>query len=389
MNRRKSGSAALTDKKRYVQIDAFYNGSTGSLMRRAHERLLEEGWDSYIFWGRGRATVSEHEVRFASPLSVYLHVLLARLFDRAGFYSKRDTKRLIKRLEKIGPDVVHLHGLQGYYVNLPLLFQWLANQECKVNITLHDCWLMTGHCPYFTLYGCNRWKSGCHDCPLCREYPKSLLLDQSERNHREKIELLGLLDSDRVTVICPSEWMRKLALQSHLGRFRCVVEHNEIDGSVFKARKSDFRSKHGLDGRVLVLGVAAIWTKRKGFDDFLALRSMLSADEYQIMLIGLDEKTIAHLPEGIVGMARTESQSELAEAYSAADIFVNPTYEDNYPTVNLEAESCGTPVVCYDTGGCRETLGLANSRLVDTGDIEALAEQIREVCKSKDGRMRQ
>lgn len=360
-------------KKTYVQVDAFYTGSTGSLMRKEHKRLTDEGWDSYIFWGRGRPSISDHEIRFADPFSVYAHALCARLFDRAGFYSKRNTRKLISKLEAIDPDVIHLHGLQGYYINLPLLFTWLGNRDCKIRITLHDCWLMTGHCPHFSYIGCDCWRTLCHDCPLQREYPASLVFDQSTRNHQEKQHLLSLLDPENVEIVCPSEWMRNLAIQSHLSSFKCIVQHNEIDRTIFKPVKSDFRARNGLDNRFLILGVAANWTQRKGLNDFLRLRKLLDPDAFQILLIGLDKKQTLELPADILGMPRTDSQRELVEAYSASDLFVNPTYEDNYPTVNLEAEACETPVVCYDTGGCSETLHLRGSSLIPCGDINSLA----------------
>ncbi|WP_101723328.1 glycosyltransferase [Eggerthella timonensis] len=348
---------------RYVQINSFYNGSTGTIMRNLHKELKEQGIDSYIFWGRRHETISDHEICCASKLGVYAHGALSRLTDRAGFYSKRDTRRLLERLEAIDPDVVHLHNIHGYYINIEMLFEWLANHRCQVKWTLHDCWAFTGHCSHFTYVGCERWRDGCHDCPQKKEYPRSFFADASEKNFSDKKRLFNLIPDTRMEIVVPSRWLANLANRSFLSKFSTIVKHNKIDCSVFKPTPNDFRERYGLEDKFVILGVASPWTERKGLDDFIELRSSLD-ETFAIILIGLSWKQRMRLPEGILGLGRTETQNDLASFYTTADVFFNPTHEDNYPTVNLEAEACGASVITYDTGGCGETIKSNDSHIV-------------------------
>lgn len=351
---------------RYVQLNSFYNGSTGTLMRNLHRNLSARGVDSYIFWGRRHKTVNDHEQCCATKEGVYLHGALSRLTDRAGFYSKRDTAKLLRKLDEIDPDIVHLHNIHGYWINIEMLFGWLAKHHSRVRWTLHDCWAFTGHCPYFQYVGCNRWLAGCFDCPQKRGYPSSLLLDSSMRNWEDKRRAFTSVPPERMTLITPSRWLAGLVGQSFLKAYPIEVRHNTVDRSVFKPTPSDFRERCGIGDRFMILGVASPWTERKGLDDFVRLVSDLDSDRYAIVLVGLTKKQIKWLPTTIVALERTSSPQELAGIYAAADILFNPTREDNFPTVNLEAEACGTSVATYDTGGCAETISLRASRVFRT-----------------------
>lgn len=351
---------------RYVQLNSFYNGSTGTIMRNLHRSLMDEGVDSYIFWGRRHGTIGDRERCCATKVSVYLHGVLSRLTDRAGFYSKRDTAKLLRWLEEIDPDVVHLHNVHGYWVNIEMLFGWLAKHRCQVRWTLHDCWAFTGHCPYFQYVGCDRWLTGCRDCPQREGYPSSLFLDSSKRNWEDKRRAFTSVPPERMTLITPSQWLAELVGQSFLKAYPIEVRHNTVDRSVFKPTLSDFRERHGIGDRFMILGVASPWTGRKGLDDFIRLAGELDSERYAIVLVGLTKKQIEQLPAAIVALERTSSPQELAGIYAAADVFFNPTREDNFPTVNLEAEACGTPVATYDTGGCAETISLPVSRAFRT-----------------------
>ncbi|QOS69951.1 glycosyltransferase [Eggerthella guodeyinii] len=345
-------------------------------MRNLHEELKEQGVDSYIFWGRRHETISDHEACCASKLGVYAHGILSRLTDRVGFYSKRDTRRLLERLEAIDPDVVHLHNIHGYYINIEMIFEWLANHRCQVKWTLHDCWAFTGHCPYFTYVNCDRWLASCHDCPQKREYPKSFLADASERNFHDKKHLFNLVPLGRMEIVTPSQWLADLVGRSFLSKYPVTVKHNTVDRSVFKPTPGDFRKRYSLEDKFVILGVASPWTERKGLDDFMRLAHYLDFSKCAIVLVGLSLKQIKVLPQGVIGLTRTDSPQELVGIYSATDVFLNPTREDNYPTVNLEAEACGTPVVTYSTGGCPETVRCEGSRVVDdlNGAIRAMKE---------------
>lgn len=352
---------------RYVQMNSFYNGSTGSIMRGLHAQLVARGVDSYCFWGRRHDGIDEHMQCCATKLEVYWHGAMARLFDRMGFYSKRDTARLLKRLDEIDPDVVHLHNIHGYWINIEMLFGWLAKHRCQVRWTLHDCWALTGHCAHFTYAKCTQWQSHCaysKPCPQLDAYPKTISKANCARNYEDKRRIFTSVPSERMTLITPSQWLADLVGQSFLKDYPVEVRRNTINGTVFKPTPSDFRARYGIGDRFMVLGVASPWTERKGLGDFVRLADELDSDMCAIVLVGLSEKQIRRLPKGVIGLTRTDSPQELAGIYSTADVFFNPTVEDNYPTVNLEAEACGTPVVTYDTGGCRETLQCKDSRAI-------------------------
>lgn len=344
---------------RYVQLNSFYNGSTGSIMRGLHAQLSNCGVDSYCFWGRRHATIDGHMQCCATKPEVYLHGAMTRLRDRMGFYSKRDTVRLLKRLDEIDPDVVHLHNIHGYYVNIEMLFAWLAAHRCQVRWTLHDCWALTGHCAYS------------ESCPQPDAYPKTICKSNCARNFEDKRRIFTSAPPERMTLICPSQWLADLVAKSFLKGYPVEVRHNTIDKAVFKPTPSDFRERYGIGDRFMILGVASPWTERKGLGDFVRLAGELDSDRYAIVLVGLSAKQMKSLPVGIIGLTRTDSPQELAGIYTTADVFFKPTVEDNYPTVNLEAEACGTPVITYDTGGCRETMQLSGSACV-AGFTQAL-----------------
>ena len=334
-------------------------GSTGRICSKIAEQYETNGRDVRIGYGRGLyAPYADNErfLRIGNGLSVCVHGLLSRLFDMhgTGIGSYYATKHFLQCAERWLPDMLWLHNLHGYYINYELLFAWIKRHpEMKVKWTLHDCWAFTGHCSHFLLTDCDRWKCGCWGCPEKGECPATKFLSAAKSNwERKKMAFCGV---KKMTLITPSKWLADLTRQSFLKEYPVEVVHNKIDTTIFKPTPSDWRTRNGLDGKVVVLGVASVWDRRKGLQDFLALRKLLD-EKYVIVLVGLTEKQIAGLPEGIVGIVRTNSAKELAEIYSAVDWFFNPTHEDNYPTVNLEAAACGCRVVTYDTGGSSETV---------------------------------
>ena len=352
----------------YAHINTVPNGSTGGIMMKEHKELLAAGEESYAFWGRGREAENPNEMKFASDAEVKLDVFQTRIDGKAGFHSKNATKRLLARLDEIKPDVVHLHNLHGYFVNVEMLFEWLAKHDCRVEWTLHDCWAFTGHCAHFTYVKCAQWKDRCaysRPCSQLNTYPKTYSKASCSWNFEEKKRLFNLVPVDRMKLITPSQWLADLVGESFLKDFPVEVRHNTIDTDVFKPTPSDFRERYGIGDRLMILGVASPWTERKGLSDFVRLAGQLDSDKYVIVLVGLSEKQIKELPKSIVGLTRTDSREELAGIYSTADVFFNPTTEDNFPTVNLEAEACGTSVVTYDTGGCSETVQREGSHVVD------------------------
>lgn len=351
----------------YAHINTVPNGSTGGVMMKEHKELLAAGEESYVFWGRGRAGECDHELRFATDAEVKLDALRTRLDGKAGFHSRAATKRLLERLDEIKPDVVHLHNLHGYYVNVEMLFEWLAARECCVEWTLHDCWAFTGHCAYFTYVKCAQWRSYCANskpCPQLSTYPKTYSKASCSWSFGQKKRLFNLVPAERMRLITPSQWLEDLVRESFLANYPVEVRHNTIDTLVFKPTPSDFRERYGIGERFMILGVASPWTERKGLEDFVRLAGELDSDKFAVVLVGLSEGQIRQMPEGIIGLARTDSPQELAGIYTAADVFFNPTREDNYPTTLLEAQACATSVLTYSVGGCEEALCCEGSRAV-------------------------
>ena len=338
-------------------------GSTGRIGAAIAFDYERRGWEVKLAYGRD-ACVPEHcrkwAIKIGNGLSVKLHGILTRLFDwhGTGLCSRISTKRFLKWAEEWNPDEIWLHNLHGYYINYELLFAWIKRHpEMTVKWTLHDCWAFTGHCSHFLLTNCERWKTGCYGCPEKREYPSAFGLSSARANwERKRTAFCGVKN---MRLITPSKWLADLTRESFLKEYPVEVVHNTIDLSVFKPTASNFRERMGLNGKTIILGVASVWDRRKGLVDFLVLNNLLGKDKIGkticIVLVGLTGRQIASLPSGIIGIARTNSATELAEIYSAADWFFNPTHEDNYPTVNIEARACGCKIATYDTGGAAET----------------------------------
>lgn len=344
--------------------------STGRICTDIAEMLTKDGHECKIAYGR--ETVPEkyqpYAVRIGTDWDTKLHGLKARLFDGAGFGSKGTTRRFIDWVKVYDPDVIHLHNIHGYYINIEILFEYLKTCGKPVIWTLHDCWAFTGHCTYFDYVGCDKWKTECGHCPQKGEYPKSVVLDRSNRNYQKKRELFT--EMPNMTLVTPSRWLAGLVRQSFLNQYPVEVIPNGIDTSIFKPTESNLRQQYELENKKIILGVASIWDKRKGLNDFIELSKMLD-HTYQIIIVGLTKKQIQRMPANILCIERTNSPAELAAWYTAADVFVNPTYEDNYPTTNLEAQSCGTPVITYNTGGSPESVN-QQGRIVETGNIQQL-----------------
>ena len=364
-----------------LQINATVNtGSTGRIAEEIGQRALAAGFESYIAYGREARESKSKTIRIGSDWNVRWHGIMSTIFDRHGFSSRYATKRFIEQLDSIKPDIVLLHNVHGYYLNVEFLLGCLKKKNIPVFWTLHDCWPFTGHCSYFDAYGCEKWKTRCEHCPNQKGYPKSILCDNSRHNFDKKKALLTALPN--VTFIPVCKWMGGIVENSFMkGRPQHVI-YNGTNIEVFKPQGSGvtdaIRKKYGIDGKHIVLGVASTWDKRKGLLDFCWLSDQLPED-YQVVLVGLSQEQIDSLPKGMVGIRRTESVQELAALYSLADVFANPTYVDNFPTTNIEALACGTPVVTYDTGGSPEAVDENTGVVIPKGNKEALKNAIIDV----------
>ncbi len=357
-----------------LQINVTANwGSTGKIAEDIGRLAITQGWESWIAYGRGNPTSQSHLIRIGSDMDMRLHGIQSRLLDNHGLASRNATRKLISHIRDIGPDIIHLHNIHGYFLNYPLLFQHLKQWGGPVVWTLHDCWPFTGHCAYYDYSRCDRWKTQCHNCPQLRSYPASICRDRSRQNHTDK--KTAFTNCPNLTFVPVSDWLRHELSQSFLGTYPAVTIHNGIDTSTFRPIQQDTIN---TDKKV-ILGVASVWDKRKGLDEFIKLRKLLPP-QYTIILIGLSQDQISTLPDGITGIRRTESVDQLVALYNMADVFVNPTLEDNFPTTNLEALACGTPVITYDTGGSPEAIDKKKGYKIDYQDIDMMARKIKEAC---------
>ncbi len=328
--------------------------STGRICTNLAMALEKKGYEVKIAYGRENVPeqFKKYAVRIGSDFDVKLHGMKARLLDGAGFGSKRVTKKFVEWIKEYDPDVIHLHNIHGYYINIEVLFKYLHICGKRIIWTLHDCWTFTGHCVYFDYVGCEKWKTGCEKCPQKQEYPSCIGLDKSKKHYARKKKIFTGMSN--LTLVTPSKWLADLVKQSYMSEYPVEVIYNGVDTNIFRPTDSNLRERYGLDDKKVILGVAAIWDRRKGLEAFVELSEMLPSD-YQIVLVGLKKEQIRNLPGHIIGIERTNSLQELVALYSLADVFVNPTLEDNYPTTNIEAIACGTPVITYNTGGSIES----------------------------------
>lgn len=366
---------------KYLFINSVYGvRSTGKIIAEQCRYLIGKGHQCMVAYGREGIGDSEiKQFRIGTSVDYKIHALLTRCLDLHGFCSKRATEKLLIEMEKYEPDIIWLHNLHGYYIHIEVLFQWLKmHPEIQIYWTLHDCWSFTGHCAYFTMVGCNKWKSGCGGCFQLRSYPKTCGLDYTKRNYIRKKNAFTKVPN--LKLITPSRWLAKLSRESFLAEYPVEMIHNTVDTSIFKPTKSNFRIQNNLTDKYVILGVAVGWEKTKGFQDMLKLRELLSI-KYVIVLVGLTSRQIRKLPSGIIGITHTANQKELAAIYTASDVFVNPTHQDNYPTVNLEAAACRTPVLTYDVGGSPESVPVEN--VFPENDVKGMAGRIVQICENK------
>ena len=381
--------------KKLLQINPVLrtSTSTGRIMKEIGELAMANGWESYVAYSKGRDGLpgsTSIPVPVGNKASVAWHGLQTRILDRHGLGSVLATKRFIEDIRRIRPDIIHIHNIHGYFLNYRILFDFLSHSGIQVIWTVHDCWLYTGHCYHYMYAGCDRWKTGCGHCPQRGKFPRSLLADRSARNFRDKRDAFCSMPEDRLTIVPVSDWMRSEMSESFLKDYRFQVIHNGIDTDVFSpqpALESEVRRCYGLGDRHVILGIASIWSEEKGLNDFVEMAARLDSDEV-IVLVGMDRKQLDDvlsrygrtvLGDRMVAVKRTADVHQLAGLYSTADVLVNPTWQDNYPTVNLEAISCGTPVVTYRTGGSIEAVAGDTGFVVEQGDIEGLVDAVRRV----------
>lgn len=361
------------------QINVVANsGSTGKIAEQVGVLARNNGWDCYMAYGRWAYNSSLKLYQIGSKKDIYLHGVKSILFDKHALGSKKATQSLINEIQRIKPDIIHVHNIHGYYLNLPLLCDFLSEYGKPIVMTLHDCWTVTGHCVHFQDIGCDKWQEGCRHCPNLKGYPKSLFIDNSKNNWMIKKDsfqkILPLL-----TIVPVCKWLSDIVSLSYLKNAQRKVIVNGIDLQFFKPYSdiATLKEQYKVDEKFVILAVSNGWNSTKGFDDILWLRDKLS-DEFVFVMVGVSPKQKKNLPKGIIGVCRTENVSQLAELYSMADVFLNSTYQDTLPTVSIEALACGTPVIGYDTGGSADIIDESVGMLIERGNKEQLLHSIQQ-----------
>ncbi len=356
-----------------LQINSVYGiRSTGRIAYELAMLQQKNGMEPYIVSGEGTSDSPNVHI-MSGKLYLKANVLKTRLFGKHGFYSKLATRRMLKFVDKVSPDVIHLHNIHGHYFNVKMIFEYIQKHNIPVVWTLHDCWAFTGHCPHFDYIGCDKWKSGCGNCPQRRGYPGSWFFDRSKGNFALKKKIFTA--TQKMHIVTPSNWLSSLARESFLGKYPVTTINNGLDTEVFRPRESDFKKKYGLEDKFVILGIVSNLNSTKGGQYFLELAKMLKDDEH-IVILSLD-RDFDLLPSNITAIKRTDSMQEMAEVYSGADVFVNPTLQETFSMINVEALSCGLPVVTFKTGGCVETLTQDCGTSVTKGDAKGLYEGIQ------------
>lgn len=357
--------------------------STGRIVENLGNFLLDNGHESFIAYsGRPKSPSNSHLYQISNSLDSNLHAIGTRLFDTHGLHSLSVTKKFLSWVDELNPDIIHLHNIHGYYLNYPLLFDFLSKSRKPVIWTFHDFWPITGHCSYFTDVNCEKWKSQCYSCPKKKLYPSSILMDNSKTNYITKKKYFSSLD--RLEVVTISNWSRELVNDSFLGNKRIHKIPNGIDSSKFRiteVAKEGIRSKYGLSEKKILLGLATTWGKRKGYFDYLKLAEILPRD-YQIVLVGLQGDLAKGLPKQIIPIKRTESIDDLVNLYNLSEITLNLSYQETFGLTTVEGLMCGVPGIVYNATASPELINDEVGVIVEPGHIEGIVDAIRKIEKN-------
>lgn len=351
-------------------------GSTGRITTEIYHALEEQGHSCLIVHGRGIAPPEIRTLKIGSRINIGIHCALTRLTDRNGAYSRFVTKKLVRQIKQYNPDIIHLHNIHGYYINIEVLFNYLREADKPVIWTLHDCWAFTGHCSHFDFVGCDKWKYGCGKCPQKKEYPSSVLFDHSRINYLKKKKWFTSISN--MTLVTPSKWLAEQVESSFLKQYPVKVIHNGIDLNVLKPTPDTFRKNHGLTDKFIILGVASVWNERKGLSDFIELSKRLD-NSHQIVLVGLYPEQLKKIPSNILGIIGTSNIEELAGIYTAADVFINTSVEETMGLVTVEALACGTPAIVYDATAVPEMVDATCGIVVPKNNIDCLVHAIMRI----------
>lgn len=345
------------------------SGSTGRLAEDLGDVALKAGWESYIAFGRSFRPSRSELIRIGNSFDINVHVLKTRLFDRHGFGSKHATMKLIRQMDEIKPDVIQFQNIHGYYVNISLLLQYIAEKNIPLIWSLHDCWSMTGHCAHFALVGCEKWRTQCEKCPQIKRYPNSWGWDSSKRNFLDKKRLTEAIP--RLTIVSGSEWLANIARQSYFKDRDIRVIPDGIDTDIFSPKEGtdDLRKQYGLENKFVIMASGTTWLPYKGLPDFAKLRTVLS-DDYAIVLVGMQQKDIVQLPKGLIGVPRTKTPQDLARWYSMADCVMSLSRLESFGLTPVEGFACGTPAIVYNCTSTPELITPETGFVAEVGNIE-------------------
>jgi glycosyltransferase involved in cell wall biosynthesis len=357
-------------------------GSVGTIAESIGDFAIHKGWESYIAYGRFKRPSNSKLIRIGSDLDVIYHGIESRLLDNHGFSSRNATKNFIKKIERIKPDIIHLHHLHGYFINVELLFEYLITANIPVVWTFHDCWSFTGHCTYFDFIGCDKWKSQCFACPQLHEYPKSIFIDNSKNNFAIKKQLFTSIP--KLAIVSVSKWLDNLVGESFFKNNNHLFIYNGINLELFKPRENTekVKIKYNLCNKFIILGVATTWDRRKGMSDFIELAKHLNENEI-IVLVGLNTVQLNNLPSNIIGIPRTDNRVELANLFAASDVYLNLSTEETFGLTTAEALASGTPVIVYNKTASPELVNVETGYIVEKSDYNAIVKAIFEIKKNK------
>lgn len=364
---------------RIAQLNVVCNGSTGRIMKDLQREALNNEFEVKVFYGRRKAMDKLDSVKFSNFISFFIHMFITFLFNKHGHGSYLPTKRLIKKLKKFNPDIIHIHNIHGYYLNYPVLFSYLEKDfKGKIIWTLHDCWPYTGHCSHYAAVGCRKWETGCNNCPQKFDYPYSWFFDTSESEYILKKKYFTSVNS--LCIVTPSHWMKTMAQKSFLNKYDIKVIQNWIDLDRFvPCYDSAVYGKYNIpENKKILLSVSNIWTNKKGLDKLMELSSQID-DNYCMVLVGLNSYQINKLPDGVIGIRRTDNVKELINLYSISYVLINASLEESFSLVTVEAMACNTPVIALNSTALPELISDENGILITENEIGCYLNAINKV----------
>ena len=367
-----------------VQINTVSNyGSTGKIVEAIGLLAHDCGWNSKIAVGGRYSQPSKLETyQISNVFQNYLSAIHSYVSGHHGFANRYETAKFLRWLNNENPDIVHLHNIHSYILNVGLLFNFLSQKKQKVIWTLHDCWPFTGHCSHFIQHSCYKWQTGCYDCPAIHGFPKSLLFDRSQPNYDEKKTLFNTIDN--MIIVTVSNWLAECVRSSFLGNYNVMVIPNGVDLDIFKPNLTSVATKFGLERKKIVLGVSTSWCNAKGLGDYLQLRKLLPQD-YVIVLIGMTKEQVKkYSAPGFLCIEKTNSLIELVEWYNAAHVILNLSYAETFGLPVAEGFACGKPAIVYDNTALTELITTGTGYKAASGDVCRVKELILNMNEEND-----